>query len=268
MSDRIDQVAETHLNSPVAHRERLHGGDLSEVFRLTLADGQAIVAKCGALVGEEARMLGAIRASGAQAPDVLGVQGDVLLLEHLPETSASPVGWRALGQGLRRLHDAEGTSYGWPQDYAFGKVTIHNAPSADWSEFWADRRLLSAQNDVPSDLARRLDTLARRLPDLIPTHPPKALLHGDLWSGNALFSNEKAYLIDPACYYGHSEVDLAMLCLFGAPPEAFWAGYGSTEPGLEARRPIYQLWPALVHLRLFGSGYRSMVETRLAALSV
>lgn len=70
-------------------------------------------------------------------------------------------------------------------------------------------------------------------------------------------------LIDPACYRGHGEVDLAMLSLFGAPGPAFAAGYGALEPGAETRRPIYRLWPAIVHLRLFGGGYRGLVERLL-----
>jgi fructosamine-3-kinase len=51
-----------------------------------------------------------------------------------------------------------------------------------------------------------------------------------------------------------------MLHLFGRPGPGFAEGYGPLAPGWEARRPVYQLWPALVHLRLFGGGYRGMVE--------
>ena len=75
-----------------------------------------------------------------------------------------------------------------------------------------------------------------------------------------------AALIDPACYYGHSEVDFAMLELFGGPTNDFYAAYGQLEAGRTERLPIYQLWPALVHLRLFGAGYRPMVERLLAAV--
>lgn len=76
------------------------------------------------------------------------------------------------------------------------------------------------------------------------------------------FTDQGAYMIDPASYYGHAEVDLAMLTLFGQPDTAFWRGYGHLEPGFEARRILYQLFPALVHLRLFGDSYAPMV-TRL-----
>ena len=75
-------------------------------------------------------------------------------------------------------------------------------------------------------------------------------------------------LIDPACYYGDREVDLAMLQLFGRLAPVFFDVCGSLEPGYESRLPLYQLWPALVHLRLFGARYRGLVEDRLARLGV
>jgi fructosamine-3-kinase len=75
-----------------------------------------------------------------------------------------------------------------------------------------------------------------------------------------------AAFIDPACYFGHGEVDLAMLTLFGQPPPEFWESYGPPEPGWEERRIAYQLFPALVHLRLFGGAYAGMVDRLLTRL--
>ncbi len=242
----------------------LHGGDLSQVVRVSLTDGREVVAKSGPLVAREGAMLDAIRAAGARAPAVLGVTGQVLLIEALEETPASPAAWADLGAGLARLHATTGDSYGWHQDYAFGPQPIPNSPLPDWPDFWAQRRLLAT--DTPPDLRGRLETLAARLPDLLPARPAPALLHGDLWAGNALFSGPHAWLIDPASYHGDAEVDLAMLTLFGDPPRAFWSAYGPLAPGWQARRAAYQLWPALVHLALFGAGYRPMVEGLLSRL--
>ena len=72
-------------------------------------------------------------------------------------------------------------------------------------------------------------------------------------------------LVDPACYHGDAEVDLAMLDLFCSPPEAFREGYGAPAPGWRERQPIYQLFPALAHVRLWGAGYFPMVDRLLAA---
>ncbi|SIO31955.1 Fructosamine-3-kinase [Rhodovulum sp. ES.010] len=264
MADRA--AIEAALGAPVSRLAPLHGGDLSEVARVSLADGATVVAKTGPLVAQEARMLEVIAAAGAPCPRVIAVAGDVLILEHLHEARPGAAGWRALGEALARLHAAEGESYGWSEDYAFGSATLPNAPTQDWPAFWAERRLLAWPETLPGDIAARVERLSGRLADLLPRTPPPALLHGDLWAGNVLFTTEGAALIDPACYHGHGEVDLAMLHLFGRPPPQLLEGYGTPEPGWEDRRALYQLWPALVHLRLFGGGYRGMVGGCLRAL--
>ncbi len=263
----LKRAVADHLGGNLASARPLHGGDLSVVLSLTLTDGRVCVAKSGSLVAREARMLQALRAAGAPAPKVLGVSGEVMLLEALEETRPSPQGWQALGRGLARLHGCTGTRYGWDEDYAFGRVAIANAPTRDWPVFWAERRLLAAPGTLPADIARRIEALARQLPDLLPKSPNPSLLHGDLWSGNVLFGPAgRAHLIDPACYHGHGEVDVAMLHLFGTPGPGFRDAYGAPDPGEAARRPIYHLWPALVHLRLFGGGYRELVTGFLDTL--
>lgn len=254
------------LGATAVRSERLHGGDLSEVVRIYLKDGRVAVAKSGPLAGAEATMLRAIAATGAPTPDVLAVSGDVLVMTDLGEDEGPNSAWGDLGHVLRRLHGDQGGSYGWPVDHAFGSVAIPNAACDDWPEFWARRRLLPACPHIPPDLARKVELLAARLPDLLPKAPPASLLHGDLWSGNVMArAGRITGLIDPAVYRGHAEVDLAMLQLFGHPGPAFWHAYGDSEPGAEERLPIYQLWPALVHLRLFGRGYQGLVERCLKA---
>lgn len=254
---------ETVFGAPVAAATRCHGGDLSEVLRADLADGRVMAVKRGPLAGQEARMLQAMRLAGAPVPEVLHQGGALLCLEWLEETAPSDAGWRALGTGLRKLHGFTGATFGWPEDYAFGPLHIDNGPSETWPSFWAAKRLLPFCPDLPPTLAHRLERLAHRLPDLLPARPQAALLHGDLWTGNALFSGPAAFLIDPACYHGDAEVDLAMLELFGPPAADFWKGYGDPAPDRAARTAAYQLWPALVHLRLFGDGYRPMVARLL-----
>ena len=266
--DALDTTAETLFGARPTTVQRLHGGDLSDVYRIDMPDGLRMVAKTGPRVETEARMLRAIAATGAPAPAVLGLANGCLFLTHLPETAATPAGWTALGAGLRHLHEATGPYYGWGEDYAFGPLPISNQPGDDWVAFWRDKRLLVQPDSLPRDLLTRLERLAARLPDLLPHAPRPALLHGDLWTGNALFTANAAALIDPASYYGDPEVDLAMLHLFATPPPEFYAGYGPVPGDLAARRPLYQLWPALVHLHLFGPAYRSIVTTRLATLGV
>jgi fructosamine-3-kinase len=269
MNGRVAAAVARVTGLSVVSTESLGGGDLSQVLRARLADGTVVVAKCSEQAQAEARMLRAIAATGAAAPAVVAVDETVLVIETLADDSRLGGAWRSLGQELAKLHAAVGPRYGWEADHAFGPVSIPNGWSDDWPEFWAERRLLCHVHAVDQALAKRLEALARQLPDRVPVRPRASLLHGDLWSGNVLAADGAVTgLIDPACYYGHAEVDFAMLALFGAPGPELFDQYGEPESGFDERQAIYQLWPALVHLRLFGTGYRPLVDRLLAATGV
>lgn len=268
MSD-LARHAAALLGVALAEARPMAGGDLSHCVGLRLQDGREAVAKTGPAPEAEARMLAALVAAGVPAPAVLAADGTVLVLERLPDAGGGSGAQADLGQVVARLHAATGERYGWQEDYAFGPVAIENGWSDDWPAFWAERRLLCHAGHLPTALVRRIERLAADLPNRLPRRPRPSLLHGDLWGGNVLVAGDRvAGLIDPACYHGHAEVDLAMLGLFGRPGPAFREAYGPPEPGVAERRPIYVLWPALVHLRLFGAGYRGMVEGFLEAAGV
>ncbi len=257
------RAAAALLGGEVARMEPLGGGCLEEVTRVTLRGGRRAVAKGGPAPRVEAAMLEAMRAAGAPAPAVLAVDDALLVMEERPRRGALADAWGDLGRVLATLHAAEGVSYGWHADYAYGPVALPNAPTDDWPAFWAERRLLAHADALPADLARRVAALAAELPARLPARPRPSLLHGDLWGGNVLVDGDRvSALIDPACYHGHGEVDLAMLSLFDRPDARFFDAYPVATDWRE-RRPIYQLWPAIVHLLLFGGSYRGMVERLL-----
>lgn len=229
-------------------------------------EGRDFVAKTGA-ARVEAAMLRAISNAGCLVPEVICADDDLLIMSRLPDTSATEAGWRAGGAAIAWLHSVRSGRFGWDESTTFGEAPCPAPLRDDWPVFWAEARLMAWPEALPTDIARRVERLAGRIAARLDHAPEPRLLHGDLWSGNVLFDGDRfSGLIDPACYFGDLEVDLAMLTLFGAPPPAFWDAYGPLAEGWRERRPLYQLWPALVHLRLFGSGYRGMVERLLDVL--
>jgi fructosamine-3-kinase len=263
--NKLAEIGAALIGGAFRHGEAIHGGDLSEIQWIALADGREVIVKNGPAPTTEAAMLRAIAASGAPAPAVLAVSDEALVIELLPTGGSLSKAWVSLGLVLARLHATSGMRYGWSTDYAFGPVAIANGWAEDWPRFWAERRLLVPLISRPLWRAA-FEALAADLPNRLPARPTPALLHGDLWGGNILVTGDRVSgLIDPACYHGHTEVDLAMLGLFDQPDAAFYEAYGLLEPGHDERAAIYRLWPALVHMRLFGAGYRPMVERLLQA---
>ena len=142
---------------------------------------------------------------------------------------------------------------------------MRNVPAAEWAPWYAAHRvapyLATARDagDLTADEAAVIERVCDRLPELAGPPEPPARLHGDLWSGNVLWSTDGAWLIDPAAHGGHRETDLAMLALFGCPHlDTVLAAYDEAAPlapGWRDRVPLHQLFPLLVHVVLFGRGY-------------
>jgi fructosamine-3-kinase len=219
--------------------------------------------------------LAALRRAGMRAPEPLAAgvlpRAAYLLLEHLDLAADAAGSARELGRALARLHHAEAHSrYGWHRANFIGATPQPNGWHDDWARFWCEQRiapqLALARRNALGDAVQALGArLLPRIPALLAGHAPQpALVHGDLWSGNAgtLVSGEPV-VFDPAVYVGDGEVDLAMTQLFGGFPRAFYAGYAEVTPiaaGYEARKPLYNLYHVLNHANLFGGGYVGQAE--------
>jgi len=253
---------------PEESLESLVAASLSEVLLVRRPNGSLAVAKSGPAVAVEAAMLRSIAAAGLPAPSVEAEHEGLLLLEHIENDAVfSPRAWADVGARLAQLHARTGDSYGWPVDYVLGTVKLDNRETSDWPAFWGEQRLVATASILDRPWRERVERLAAKLGELLPRQPRASLLHGDLWTGNILVHDGRlAGFVDPACYYGDGEVDLAMLDLFDTPPGDFREAYGVVEPGWEERKPLYQLFPALAHVRLWGQSYYGMVDRLLAAV--
>lgn len=195
-----------------------------------------------------------------------------LMLEYIEEGRSGADYWKDFGTGLAALHKHSSDSFGLDHDNYIGSLPQHNNRESSWIQFFIARRLrpqldiARGANRIDSGIVKKFESLFEKLPSILPAERP-SLLHGDLWSGNLLTDHRgQPCLIDPAVYYGNREADLAMTQLFGGLGSGFIDSYRSVFPllaGYSSRFNIYNLYPLLVHLNLFGSSYRAQLTSIL-----
>ncbi|SEG32401.1 fructosamine kinase family protein [Algoriphagus boritolerans] len=192
-----------------------------------------------------------------------------LLSEFVPSSRQQLDYWEDLGLGLAHLHLTHSKTFGLESDNYIASLHQKNHEYESWSDFFIEQRLEPmlgmAYFDklIPLDFLKKFQTIYSKIDSIFPKEKP-SLVHGDLWSGNVICNQEgKPCLIDPAVYYGHREMDLAFSRLFGGFDTRFYDAYESIiplEPGFESRIGIYNLYPLLVHLNLFGTAYLPGIE--------
>jgi len=285
------------LGAAITGVRAVSGGDINEAFELVLADGRRVFAKTNSsavatFFAVEARGLLWLAAAGAlRVPQVLGVsegggpggsqgrarsepvESAFLLLEWLQPAPRAAGFDERLGRGLAALHRSGAPCFGLDYDNFVGSLPQCNQSVPSWAEFYRDRRLAPLlerarqRGLLDAAFERDAERLLARLPQLVGASEPPARLHGDLWSGNLHTGpTGEPVLIDPAVYGGHREIDLAMMRLFGGFGPRVFAAYAESHPlaaGHAQRLELYQLYPLLVHLVLFGASYRERVRSCL-----
>lgn len=259
---------------------RIGGGDINEAYRVTLADGRDAFVKTrartipGEYVAEAAGLAWLAEPGLVRTPAVLELDEAYLALEWVEPGGLSAEGAEELGRGLAGTHLAGAEQFGAPPgaplDTGFGSLRLPNEPTPDWPSFYAGRRLLPLtriardRGSLSASGARAVEAVCEQIDELCGQPEPPSRLHGDLWGGNVMGAADgRAWLIDPSCYGGHREVDLAMLRLFGAPSHRIFDAYEEAAPlaaGADERVELYQLAPLLVHAVLFGGSYGAAAE--------
>ncbi|HAS42480.1 MAG TPA: ketosamine-3-kinase [Microscillaceae bacterium] len=255
----------------------LGGGSINQAVALNTSEGQFFI-KYNELAPKD---MFALEAQGLQTlreaeeihiPEVLGVGEDFLLLEFIAGRRTKNNYWEDFGQSLARLHRHTNACFGLEHNNYIGRLEQINDSLENGIDFFIEKRLkIQAgkafyEGYLSAAMLRQFDQLYAKLPGLIPNEKP-ALLHGDLWSGNVM-SNHLGLvaLIDPAVYYGLRETEIAFTHMFGGFHQRFYEAYQEAfllEPGFDNRKDIYNLYPLLVHVNLFGQGYVSGVQRTL-----
>jgi len=270
------------IDQPIQNISSVSGGDISLAYKVkTEANTYFLKVNRGkdALTMFQTEKMGLEAIAQTQTIYVPKIYGcDIfeneafLLMEFIESKSPSSFDFKNLGLKLAELHQDTAENFGLEEDNFIGSLPQSNTFHVFWVDFYTQERLLPqlkiakqrellSENECPSER-----TMIENLGNLFANIKP-SLLHGDLWSGNYLISNEGIpYLIDPAVYYGHHEVDIAMSRLFGGFGNDFYKAYHSIHPrdsSTDARMDIYQLYYLLVHLNLFGRSYYGSVKSIL-----
>ena len=276
---QLEHICSEIESQPVSLRayEKIYGGDINETYRLAMTDKDYFI-KINAreklsMFEVEAKSLQILFASDSfRIPEVYEAgefeEKSYLLMEFIPSLieGSHPENF---AQSLAKMHQNTYEKYGLYFDNYIGSLPQYNKEKTDWTDFYIENRLqyqlnlAQQQGIIPAEIIHQFDKLYNFLSGFLIAEKP-SLLHGDLWNGNYFYDTTgKAVVFDPAIYYGNREVDLAMMSLFGGFEPEIYRQYDEIFPletGWKERLKIYQLYPLLVHLNLFGTSYLPAIK--------
>jgi len=261
-----------HVTGEVFSSRPLFGGDINHVEYL-LCDRGEFVCKSNSGVPDdffraESEGLSALKGAGLRVPEVLAVSARGLLLEYIDPGKKDQESEESAGRALAQLHLQKQLSCGFEHDNYIGSLKQSNGSYDNWASFYIEKRLKAQLHLLQGRLSAGDKKIWEMFFQWIGTNLKPlffSLLHGDIWSGNLFYGSEGPVFIDPAVYRGDFRVDLAFSEMFGGFSQHFYGAYNELnrfEPGnrsgeYETLKPVYQVYPLLVHANLFGGGYYS-----------
>lgn len=263
----------------IGNTATVSGGSINNAYRINTNIGSFFMKTNKAvafpnLFETEAKGLSLLASTHAiKIPKIiaLGAISDTafLMLEWIESRPPKNDFWTTFGTQLAHLHQNTHAYFGLEENNYIGSLKQSNQPHTSWADFLIEERWnVQVKKAVDSFKLNRgfivqVEQLYKKLDTIFPKEPP-ALVHGDLWSGNFMVGNNgEPVLIDPAVYYGHREMDLAMTQLFGGFDRQLYHSYHEQYPlakGWEQRVDLCNLYPLLVHVNLFGGSYVQQVK--------
>jgi len=284
MTGRLGPPDEVRAACSLSALRPVGGGSIAHSYRAQTPRGPVFVKTMQApepgFFNREAVGLRALSVPGGPpVPDVLYEHEQALVLRWIePGEGSVPGQEEDFGRRLAALHSRTGLRFGAVDDSArgyLGSVPIDLTPQDTWAASYLERRVYPlARRALSGSLitAAQLEQVARLVehPEVCGPAEPPTLVHGDLWPGNRVIGQDgRSWLIDPSAQYGHRELDLAVMRMFGGFSDRVFSAYREVfplAPGAERRVPLHQLAMLLVHVLLFGRGYTPKVAQALAAL--
>lgn len=269
ITPQLQAEIEQAISGSIVAIAPLSAANNAQIYRLLLEGGGTRVAKVAERGMEtEAWMLRFLKEhSSLPVPEVEFSNDHVIIMEFIESQDMIDYrGQRHAAEQLAALHAIGAEKYGLERDTAIGSLRQPNKQSDNWPAFFAEQRLLYMaraafdENKIDKRMMQQAEKLAGKLPDILRDAAPPGLVHGDVWGGNIIIGRGKiAAFLDPAVYFADPEVELAFIRLFNTFDDSFFARYNDIRPirpGFhEERADIYNLYPLLVHTRLFGASY-------------
>lgn len=274
MNHALEHEIAQILDATVYNTSVVHGGDINDAYLFSTDKGPFFVKTNTASFAADmfAKEAKGLKLLSVRVPELIGLGNSFLILEYIPPGVPAPDFWEKFGENLAALHRNSSDMFGLDHDNYIGTLKQSNAKHQQGVDFLIMERLIpqielaKSSQAIDTFALNAFDNLFKKLNDLIPDESP-ALIHGDLWNGNFIVSQEgTAVLIDPSVSYSLREFDLAMSRLFGGFSESFYTAYQASYPclpGLQQRIPIYQLYYLMVHVNLFGGSYLNSVKAIL-----
>lgn len=279
-NSKLYSTLEDLFSSSITQKHSVSGGCIANAQKIVFHSGLHIFVKSGfsgSMFTKEANGLNELaKANVVRTPKILAVNDNFLVLEYIDTGLKNAKFFKTFGTQLAQMHQYTSKTFGFYEDNHIGSSVQSNLPSAkaktDWATFYFENRLLfqfkmSEKNGyVDADFRKDFKALETNISHILnDSDEPPTVMHGDLWGGNYMVDqNANPVLIDPAVYYGHRELDLAMTHIFGGFHPDFYAAYQTTYPlkqGWEYRQNLYKLYHILNHLNIFGIGYYNEART-------
>ena len=282
MKNALFSALEERFQDTIISYRGITGGDINQALHVTLKSNGSIFVKYNGrapadLFEKEAIGLKMLKrhAYNLRIPEVLDygvLDGGLsfLVLEFIETSGMNKQHFEKLGQGIAQLHKTLFSHFGADHDNYIGLLPQKNAYRSSFADFFWELELAIKKHHFTLNELGSIDHASKQWADIFPVEDP-VLIHGDLWAGNIFTdSSGNTGILDPAVYYSHREMELSFTHLFGGFDPSFYQAYSEIlplSPGFEQRKRLYQLYPVLVHVNLFGGNYVNQARTIIKEFS-